>query len=362
MASPPSDGRTQGRSWILSEAPASHRFPGLDALRGLLVLAVALYHLSVWFGLHPSGSFANMAFAKAGNYGVSAFFVLSGFLLFRLTDLPRLRREGLGFFYLKRWLRLAPLFYLAVAVNLALGLGMGPEPTLRFIAENFTLAFGAIHPNHALVVGGWYVGLVVLLYAAYPLLAWATDRYGLAFLLLLTASLGAWSLSYTLHGVMAAPMDQRFHVYVQPGNQVFLLAFGGLLAWVHARIPWRLAPPAFLLGLALLLTLLLWPEPRFYDHLVALTGWQRYGNLLVVGALVLLFAVRGPWPAGVDAPLARLGLWSYGAYLFHPFLFRAVEPIVKGYAGFGLSLGLTFLLAAALERWVERPLAGLLRR
>lgn len=336
--------------------------PGLDALRGLLVLAVACYHLTVWTGLFPVGRFTNMALAKAGNYGVSAFFILSGFLLFRLTPWEKIREEGLGGFYFRRWLRLAPLFYLAVGLNLALGLGMGPSPTPRFILENLTLAFGAFHPNHALVVGGWYVGLVVLLYAAYPLLAWATQRLGPLFLVALVAGLWAWSLPYTLHQVMEAPLGERFHLYVQPGNQLFLLALGGLLAWVHARIPWRLAPPAFLGLLAVLLWLLLRPEPRFFDHLAVLTGWLRYRYLGVIAALVLLFALRGPWPKALDAPLAKLGLWSYGAYLLHPFLFRLVDPHLKGHPGFWAALSLSFLAAALAERVIERPLGSLGKR
>lgn len=350
------------RSWLLAEDSHGARLPGLDALRGLLVLAVAMYHLSVWFELHPSGSFANMAFAKLGNYGVSSFFILSGFLLFRLTDWERLRAEGIGRFYLKRWLRLAPVFYLAVLLNVVLGLGMGPQVTPRFIAENLSLGFGAIHPNHALVTGGWYVGIVALLYMAYPLLAWATEKGGFAFLLLLAALVWAWSLPYTLHWVMGAPMDQRFHLYVQPGNQLFLLVLGGLLAWLHRRIPWRLATPLFLVLLALLVGLLLRPEPRFFDHLAVLTGWLRYRYVALVAALVLLFALRGTWPKVLDAPLTRLGLWSYGAYLFHPFLYRLVEPRLKGYPGFWMALALSFLVAAILERWVERPLAGLGRK
>lgn len=342
----------------MAERNSDQKLPGLDALRGLLVLAVSGYHLSVWFEVFPSGSFGNMSFAKAGNFGVSAFFILSGFLLFRMSPWPRVQTEGLGRFWFRRWLRLAPLFYLAVGINVALGLGMGPEASPRFILENLSLSFGAIHPNHALVVGGWYVGLVALLYAAYPLLAWATEKGGLAFLGLLTLGLWAWSLSSTLHGVMALPLGERFHLYVQPANQLFLMAGGGLLAWIHARIPGRLGTWAFLGLLALLLGLMLRPAPRFYDHLEVLTGWLRYRYLLLSAGLVLLFALRGAWPAWIDVPLARLGLWSYGAYLFHPFLYRLVSPGLKGWPGFGLALLGTFVVAALLERFVERPLVG----
>lgn len=351
------------RSWLLVAAPEDGRLPGLDALRGLLVLAVALYHLTVWFGLHASGTPANMAFAKAGNYGVSAFFVLSGFLLVRTTPWGRVAQEGLRAYYLRRWLRLAPVFYLAVLVNVLLGLGMGPEPRLRFLLENATLTFGLFHPNHALVAGGWFVGLVVLLYAAYPalarLLAWAPPAWDLVLLALLTLALGAWSLPATLHGVLGAPQGARFHAYVQPGNQVFLFALGGLLAALHRRCARRLGFPAFLVGAAVLVGLLLRPAPVFHDHLEALTGWLRYRHLALVAALVLLFALRGAWPRWIDAPLARLGLWSYGLYLAHPFFHRLVAPHLGGWPGVGLTLGLSLAAAALLERWVERPLAAL---
>lgn len=353
------------RSWFLAAAPEGGRLPGLDALRGLLVLAVAMYHLTVWFGLHPSGSPANMAFAKAGNYGVSAFFILSGFLLVRTTPWSRVAQEGLKTYYLRRWFRLGPVFYLAVLANVALGLGMGPEPSLRFILENATLTFGLFHPNHALVTGGWFVGLVVLLHAAHPAVARlrANLRPGqdLVFLGALSLVLAAWSLRPTLYGVMGAADGSRFHAYVQPGNQLFLFVLGGLLARLHERCSWRLAPLPFLLLGALLLGLLLRPVPVFHDHLEALTGVGRYRYLALVAGLVMLFALRGGWPRWIDGPLARLGLWSYGLYLAHPFLYRAVQPWWGGWLGLWVSLGLSLAVAALLERWVERPLAALAR-
>ena len=211
----------------------------LDPLRGILALCVAVYHLSVWYDLTQSGSGQNMALAKLGNYGVSAFFVLSGFLLFRTATWERIQKEGVWRFWFRRFLRLAPVFYLACALNVAFRLGMGPDPTPRFLLENLTLTFGAFHPNHALVTGGWYVGLVSLLYYAYPALAWlrekAGPRGGLVFLATLAVGLWLWSLPSTLYGVMDQPRWNQFHTYVQAPNQIFLLAWGGLLAGLHTR-------------------------------------------------------------------------------------------------------------------------------
>ncbi len=348
---------------MVTEPSKASRLGFLDPLRGILVLCVAVYHLSVWFGLSRSGSGLNMTTAKLGNYGVSAFFVLSGFLLFRMSTWSRIRKEGLGRFWLRRYLRLAPVFYLACAMNLAFHLGMGPDPTWVRILENVTLTFGAIHPNHALVTGGWYVGLVALLYLVYPALAWLRERGGLWFLGTLAAGLWLWSLPSTLHGVMDQAQWNRFHTYVLAPNQVFLMAWGGLLAGLHARTEKRLEPKLALLLALPLLGLLLRPSPQFFDHMTALTGWLRYGYLLIITLLVALAAfTRNGEPRGLGKVLSRLGDWSYGLYLLHPFAMKLVAPHVSGGLGFSLSLGLAILGAALAHRWIEEPMERLGRR
>lgn len=332
----------------------------LDPLRGILALCVAVYHLSVWFDLTRSGTGQNMAFAKLGNYGVSAFFVLSGFLLFRTASWQRIQKEGVGHFWLRRFLRLAPVFYLACALNVVFHFGMGPGLSARYLLENVTLTFGAFHPNHALVIGGWYVGLVALLYFVYPALAWLRDkggpRGGLVFLTIMALGLWLWSLPATLHGVMATDQWNRFHAYVVAPNQVFLLAWGGLLAGLHARTDKRLEPRLALLLAIPLLWWLLRPTPQFFDHLTALTGWLRYRYLLVVTALVAIAAFsKNAEPGWLGKPLSRLGDWSFGLYLLHPFAMKLVAPRVSGLWGFSLSLGLAIMGAALVHRWIEEP-------
>lgn len=342
----------------MTQAPTA-RFQSLDALRGILALGVAVYHLSVWFGLTPAGSPANMALAKAGNYSVSAFFVLTGFLLARTAPWPAILRQGAGTWAFKRLLRLAPLFWIAVLVDLALGLGMGPEPKARFILENLTLTFGLFHPNHALVTGGWYVGVAVLAYAAWPAVAWLSERLGAWVLLGGTAGLLAWSLPPTLHGVMAQIGDDRFHAYVLPGNQLFLVGLGCLLGWAHGRWAPRLGHLPFLMGMAFVLWVLFRPLPWFGDHLVALTGPLRYRYVACVTALVALAAFHRGWEGPWLRPLVHLGGWSYGIYLAHPFTQRLVAPHLGGWGGLGLALGASLLLAALAHRWIEAPLGRL---
>lgn len=92
----------------LASVPAGRNYyPALDGLRGLAILLVVVYHN---FG------FINVFFF--GWLGVDLFFVLSGFLI---TDILLKTRRQQGFlknFYLRRVLRIFPLYYLALLLFL----------------------------------------------------------------------------------------------------------------------------------------------------------------------------------------------------------------------------------------------------
>jgi len=85
----------------------SHYFPALDGLRGVAILLVITHH---------NFKFTNYFFF--GWLGVDLFFVLSGFLitdiLLRALDKP----DFLKNFYIRRILRIFPLFYLTLVICL----------------------------------------------------------------------------------------------------------------------------------------------------------------------------------------------------------------------------------------------------
>ena len=83
-------------------------FSGLDGLRAFSVVAVLWYHLA---GEH------DLALLNHGNQGVQLFFAISGFLVTTLLLRER-RRTGtisLRSFYLRRTLRIFPLYYAVLA-------------------------------------------------------------------------------------------------------------------------------------------------------------------------------------------------------------------------------------------------------
>jgi len=349
-------------------APSS-RVETLDILRGLMALAVAIYHLSNWTALFPAGSLWNNVLAVTGNYGVEGFFIISGFCFFYIYRDTQWGWGALRAFHIKRFFRIAPLYYLAVALNLALRQTAGPDPTTRMLAENFTLTFGLFHPNHALVLGGWSIGIEYVFYFAFPLLAWGTRRK--EFLYLGAAALIALAVPWSFGKVQAATFvgNAKFHTYVQIPNHAFLFFLGGIAAHLRSLTLRRLPGYAFLILGLLVVGLGWWLTPRFYDHFIVMEGFLRARLTGLSVLVVVLFAfydlnkgdrLRVRWCKGL---FLHLGDWSYSVYLMHPFAILALERLLPASVAphwkFLGGLGLTLALAALTHRWVEKPAMAL---
>ena len=343
-----------------------HRVESLDILRGLMALAVAFYHFTTFLPVFEPGRFVAYTAAKAGHYGVEGFFIISGFCFFYLYTPESFRGDGLKKFHIKRFLRIAPLYYAAVAANLLLGLTMGPGATPRMLVLNGTLTFGLFHPNFSLVLGGWSIGIEYVFYLAFPLLVWAAARFR-PFLGLAALALLALSMHYTLFTVPQASRvgEQNFHQYVQVGNHAFLLFLGGLVAQARVRCPWRLTALSFgILAVALGLAFTL-KYRNFQDHFVVMQGLPRYYFASLCLGLVAIFAFREFRPSRLKQAGVFLGEISYSVYLLHPFAVEGVKRFVPTWhpvAGFTLGLVATLVLATLAHRWIERPAMDLGKR
>ncbi len=108
-----------------STVPERNYYPALDGLRGAAILLVVVYH-----------NFGFMDYFSFGWLGVDLFFVLSGFLI---TDilLKTVGQPGyLKNFYIRRALRIFPLYFLCLVIFLFIIPGLFPPPGVGYYQEN----------------------------------------------------------------------------------------------------------------------------------------------------------------------------------------------------------------------------------
>ena len=92
--------------------------PALDGIRGLAILLVLLCHFPLYGDMQPTIFIDKLFYAmtRAGWCGVDLFFVLSGFLITGILYDAKGSRFFFRNFYMRRCLRIFPLYYGVLAV------------------------------------------------------------------------------------------------------------------------------------------------------------------------------------------------------------------------------------------------------
>ncbi|MFM7814718.1 MAG: acyltransferase family protein, partial [Flavobacteriales bacterium] len=141
------------------------RLDQMDYLRGLAALGIMCYHYGWWWlGIHfESDDFLGVI----GIYGVSVFYVLSGFTLQWVYGSRIKVDSDWKLFFRKRFFRIYPLFVLVTILTLATS---KIWPDWRTMLYNFTGVFGFFAWDRSIAAGGWSIGNELVFYALFPLL------------------------------------------------------------------------------------------------------------------------------------------------------------------------------------------------
>jgi peptidoglycan/LPS O-acetylase OafA/YrhL len=350
-AEPSAETTADGAATRTARYAQGRRIVFLDCVRGVAASIVVLEH---FFGLHTQhgtgagstpGTWGrwSVEYLSLGRVGVVAFFLVSGYVI------PlSLERQSQRTFWIRRFFRLYPVYWLAVAAYVAVSwnaLSDAGSLSAERIVLNVLMVQGAIGAV-SLLPPGWTLGIELVFYvqsataAARRLLDRALHLgwFWLGFFFLL--SLGSNISGHDLHPTFAlllftAALGHSLHLRDERGSGAWrwLFAAGAILVPIGSALGQGQTPAEA------------W-------------GWQplSYGLSWFVGVALFcaFYALRD---RDLGRGLTWLGAISYSIYLTHPTVFAAVADVFGRTSLVTLVVG---LVAVPLVSWalfvaIERP-------
>ncbi|WP_353720275.1 acyltransferase [Dyadobacter sp. 676] len=365
------------------------RIFGLDLMRAGSIVMVFLSHS---MPINPLDAY--FPFGWLG-IGVEAFFVLSGFLIGRIilrTVLqPGITWERVKVFWVNRWLRTLPAYFVALAVYYCFYSEMRNVIFYIFFAQNIiTPAQGFFPHSWSLAVEEWF-------YLTFPLvllvIASMTGRNAGSYRIFLTGigvflvvgmitkSVYHWMYQHDLFTdlVRQKLLMPSWKTFVPPTGdwdgmrkmvmfRIDAIAYGCLIAYLLEKQDLSHKVRVWLLALGGMLLLV---DFQVIEHTIAGSNINYFADVLllplfcVTFALMLPYAVSCPRPGrGLTRIITNISQTSYSFYLMH---FLVLDFVIKWYernlATVSGMQGLVFLatyifiylIAYLMYKFVELP-------
>ena len=334
----------------MRDARVSFYRPELDVLRFgaflLVFLHHALPHAAADYGIPRQAASVLAGFARAGALGVDLFFALSAYLITELLLRERRSRGAIDIraFYIRRILRIWPLYYFALLILV---------PAISFLPgehmpRNYLASFAIFGGNWACAAWGyppssfallWSVSIEEQFYLTWPWLV----------------RLGELRLRWIAYGMLAIATVTRIVLVIRdvqhPGiwcntlARLDPIAGGALLAcFLNGAVPQHSGRTRGLwIGLGAVLLIGCGAAGSNEGWLVLVTY-----PLAAAASVAIIFGILGARLGSRLLPGSYLGKISYGLYVFHAAAIRIVPSPI-------LALPLTIAIAALSYRYVESP-------
>lgn len=306
--------------------------PGLDVLRGIATLSVFCFHGLKWY--LPLGAVAGPHVKQLGQavsfgwLGVNLFFVLSGFLITGILLDTRKKENYWRSFYIRRFLRIAPLYIVVLAIlKFALNCSWAYVFLCLFYLANFSVEFRISGPGYGPL---WSLAVEEQFYLVWPYLV-RRLRLGA----LVTLCVAAIILSPILRAISVSNSLVLGNPYVTTWLISDNLFYGALIAIflrTTAATEQRVAQLSLLLGGVGALLLGAGFSFRLLSRSTACgAAFQPIPFLFIFSSMLLLSLRFGDHPAiyRILAPIRFFGYISYGFYLFHTLGFLAFDWVTQ---------------------------------
>jgi peptidoglycan/LPS O-acetylase OafA/YrhL len=360
-------------------------FENLNGLRFIGAFMVFIFHAftinrEVWGNFFESSPFIVLRkLTSIGHYGVNLFFVLSGFLITYLL-LRELRKNGkiqIGFFLIRRILRLWPLYFVIVLFGFFIfpHLPFGTQTVHEFwryglFLSNFDEIINGSRDSLNFLTATWSVSIEEQFYIGWALVIgffqWKTIRSFQLFFLLVVISSFIFRLYFA---------DNPSLLYFHTLSVISDMAIGGLLAtWIFEKPSiqiieelkkWQIAV-IYVGGILFLFT----AHKILPGRLIALERLIS-GTFFAFVLIEQLKSKNSFYKADRIPYFERAGKLTYGFYLFHSLL---IYYLCKTFESFNWSQQLggficyfivllfaNSLLSVLSYRYFEKPILNLKR-
>jgi peptidoglycan/LPS O-acetylase OafA/YrhL len=330
-----------GASRLNREETAGRRLHWIDALRGYAILLVMFTHLD---------------FFPGASVGVQLFFVTSAIAL--MFSRSAHRETSVTPFFIRRFFRIAPMFWAAIPAFYFLHLltgGAAADAAQIASAVTFT-HWVKFQWNNAAVPGSWSIACEVIFYLFFSFVAARiSSARRAAWLLAITVvvAVGLWPvlLWYAAWTGVSDPHSQHLFAYEAFSSQAPCFALG-ILVFMSLKEQRLNALAVGVLGIAAVVALCFLPDYAARLFLVWATAFAAIAYALGSGRIKFL----------VNRPICAVGLISYSAYFWHFFVLEIsgwLLPNLNRMENIALVIAATVTLSTFTYLSVERPMMRL---
>lgn len=357
----------------------------IDALRGYAILMVIATHVAIGA---PMLSGVVRSLVDQGQRGVQLFFVVSAFTL--ITSWHH-RHDGALRFYIRRFFRIAPMFWLAMVFFMFFS-GWAPRywaPDGVTSSQIFltSILMHGWHPTsfNSVVEGGWSIAVEFTFYLIFPILMLQirnAKQAVLALVLFYVLSLVCMHYFYLYRALIWPDVTQDYltwnllNLWIVNQMPVFIVGLityflverfhNNLSRWVYSVILYG--------SIFMLVVISLRPDPyNLFHELISI-----YLAFAICFGSMLFSLASGAGKFLVNRPVEYLGKISYSAYINHfivlgilgGFITQSIDSV---FPQIGRALGFymiylvlvvffTALLSSLTFNWIEKPMILLGKR
>ncbi len=357
----------------------------IDILRGISILLVLLHHFNIPYKLHDTflgvqvfGESLSTLIARNGNYGVTMFFVISGFLITQHTvqrsgSLAKIRLRD---FYVRRIARIVPCLVLLVLMVTGLG-ALGLKPFINQAPNGIEVSYAltvlsvfSFWMNLLIIEYGWVnyalgvlwsLSVEEVFYLAFPLLCYGLGR-------------GKGFIVFLLLMIAYAPYFRSLHFGEESGAYLYHyfssfdgIAIGCLTALCVQHFKGMLRHTKLFVIVVTLLMCALY----LYAPIKEVSTWGISVFALLTAVLIFCFTQEAQTQAQTlgSRALVWLGQRSYEMYLFHLIILGLMKVVyfpketlpAEKLMLLPIYLITVALLGWAIEKYYSAPLNRMIR-